>query len=243
MSRRIVITLSALLVLLIVAACEGPPPTQFVIEVTREVTREVTVVVVATEVPDGEVVEATEETDGNGIIVDPALSVTDASGEAEAPPATPDAFPTPVQNQIIVAEQTFQRGRMFYLQPAQQIWVMIEDDEDEDRGVWTFHPDTWEEGLPEFDPTIIPPEENLYQPMRGFGKLWRENEAIQAALGWAVETEYGHVTDYEFHAGGEIDSSGEYVRGPGYHLVRSRSGDNFMFNEVNGTWRLVADDE
>ena len=134
------------------------------------------------------------------------------------------------------AEQAFENGRMFYLQPNQEIWVMINTDDDT-AGVWTRHRDTWSEDLPETDPSIVPPEEDLYQPIRGFGKLWRENPAVREALGWALEDEMGHVTDYAYYAGGEVTADGEYVPGPGYHTIRSRFGQTYIFDETNGTWR------
>ncbi len=34
--------------------------------------------------------------------------------------------------------------------------------------------DTWTPDEPESDPAVVPPE-GLYQPIRGFGKVWREN--------------------------------------------------------------------
>jgi hypothetical protein len=227
--------ISVLVLLLVAAACEGPPPTQFAIEVTREVTREVTVVVVVTATPeDGvEVAEASEAT------------AAPEEDEVDTPDVelTPDAFPTPVSEQIIVAEQLFERGRMFYLQPVDEIWVLIDDEEGADGGPWRRRQDTWEDGMPEFDPTIIPPDEDLYQPIRGFGKLWREDDAIRGALGWAIEDEYGHVTRYEYYAGGEVTAAGDYVPGPGQHTIVSRHGepDTFVLNEVNGTWRRVIE--
>jgi hypothetical protein len=232
--RLLILLISVLLGLAVLAACEGPPPTQLLMEVTREVT----VVVVVTATPGGEETPV--------VIEPPAEETTPPPGEETAetpvPTSTQDAFPTPVSNQIIVAEQLFERGRMFYLQPIGQIWVMIDGEDEVSAGIWRVRRDTWEEGMPEFDPTIIPPSDDLYQPIRGFGKLWREDEALRGALGWATETEYGHVAIYEYYAGGEV-TAGEYVAGPGHHTLRSRYGDTFIFNEVNGTWRVEREED
>jgi hypothetical protein len=164
-------------------------------------------------------------------------------GVEASPTAEPteDPFPAPITDQIIVAEQTFQNGKMFYLQPNQEIWVLINLDDDT-AGVWTRHRDAWMEGMPERDPELVPPDEDLQQPIRGFGKLWRENAAVQEALGWAVEPEAGHVTEYAYVAGGEVTAAGEYIPGPGYHTIRSRFGPTYVFDEVDGSWRRVEED-
>ena len=40
---------------------------------------------------------------------------------------TPDPFPTQVKASIYVAEQRFEHGWMFWLQPNRQIWVLTQD--------------------------------------------------------------------------------------------------------------------
>lgn len=226
-SRTLRLLILLLVILVAVAACDSSRQTQYLLEVTREVT----VIVVVTATPEGDAVaSAVDETPD----AEPTVAPTEVVETTPEP--TPDPFPAPVIDQIIVAEQAFENGRMFYLQPNQEIWVMINTDDDT-AGVWTRHRDTWSEDLPETDPSIVPPEEDLYQPIRGFGKLWRENPAVREALGWALEDEMGHVTDYAYYAGGEVTADGEYVPGPGYHTIRSRFGQTYIFDETNGTWR------
>jgi hypothetical protein len=58
-------------------------------------------------------------------------------------------------------------------------------------GSWERFDDTWTEDLPAQDPSIVPPE-GLYQPIRGFGKLWRQNPTVRARLGWATAPEQGY---------------------------------------------------
>lgn len=220
---RLPVITSLLVIIAVAAACQGSPQTQYLLEVTREVT----VIVVVTATPgDGTPVAAIEETAEPEIVITPTVT------------PTPDPFPPPIVNEIIVSEQAFQYGRMFWLQPSREIWVMI-DGEDDTGGVWTVHADTFEEGMPEFDPALIPPN-GLYQPERGFGKLWRENAAIQEALGWAVEPEFGHITQYTYVFRGTVGADNTFIQSPGYHTLNSRDGiTTFIFEETDGMWRRV----
>lgn len=216
--------LLAILVILSFAACQNEPETQYLMEVTREVT----VVVVVTATPADGVSQAATT---------PESTATPTSQPSPTPTTASVEMPPPVDEQIVVAEQVFEHGRMFYLQPVNEVWVLIDQSEDGLQGAWTIYDNIWEEGMPEFDPNLTPPE-NFVQPIRGFGKLWRENQAIRDALGWALDTEYGHVTRYEYYAGGSI-ANNEYVPGPGYHVIYSRDGFAFRFDETDGTWQRI----
>ena len=207
MHRRLLIALSALT--LAAAACQNQPPTQ--------------IVVVVTATP----ADATAE------VAPPEASLTPATPAATpatvAPPtATTDPLPTPVVSQIQVAEQVFEKGRMFWLQPVDQIWVMVVTREG--GGDWSVYQDTFEEGEPESDPSLTP-EAGFQQPERGFGKLWRENPNVREALGWAITPEFGYVTRYEYH---RIAPN----RADGFHLLTSLYEETFRFNELDSTWQL-----
>jgi hypothetical protein len=77
---------------------------------------------------------------------------------------------------------------MFWRQDKREIAVLYDDT------TWQAYQDTWEEGQPESDPTIAPPAQ-LYQPVRGFGKVWRERlGGAKARTGWATEGEDGFET-------------------------------------------------
>jgi hypothetical protein len=128
---------------------------------------------------------------------------------------------------------------MYWLQPTNQIWVMVNSGDDV--GVWRVYQDTFVEGEAEFDPDITAPQ-GLLQPERGFGKLWRNNQEIRDALGWALEPELGHVTNYEYQPEGAM-VNGTFEMGPGYHLLTSFYGDVFRFNEVNATWQAIPSDD
>lgn len=151
------------------------------------------------------------------------------------PTPLPPGFPTPVFADIQVAEQLFERGRMFWLQPTQEIWVLVVTAEG--RGTWTVYPDTFTEADPATDPSLVPPA-GLLQPERGFGKLWREAPGVREQLGWAVTPEFGYVSRYTYHAGGSVDAAGNYTPGPGYHVLYSLYGEQFRFNEADSTWQL-----
>ena len=59
-------------------------------------------------------------------------------------------------------------------------------------GPWVRYEDTWDDTQPTDDPSLTPPE-GLVQPMRGFGKVWREQlGGPQAQIGWALEPEQGY---------------------------------------------------
>ncbi|MBC8100067.1 MAG: hypothetical protein H7Y11_11540, partial [Armatimonadetes bacterium] len=111
--------------------------------------------------------------------------------------------------------------------------------EDNRSGVWMVFPDDFEEGDLEYDATIVAPTA-LFQPERGFGKLWRDNPDVREALGWAEQAEIGYVSVYEYQPGGELYDDG-YEAGPGYHLVGSGLNPNrtYRFNEINGTWQAL----
>jgi hypothetical protein len=201
--------------LLLVSACQGPQPTLVVMVVTATPT---TNTPTATE-------EASAEAEADNTEAVPTPTVT------VSPPTTAvSGQPTPTISEIQVAEQVFENGRMMWLSPTNQIWVMILGEEGS--GQWKVFEDTFEEGDPEDDPTMEVPDGKM-QPTRGFGKLWRDNPDIREALGWATTPEFGYVSRYEYHPGSD--------NGPGYHILFSLYGEAFRFNESGDsdwTWQL-----
>lgn len=196
--------------LLMLTACQTAPPTQTVIMITRVVTVEV-------------IVTATPR-EAEGFTVD-----------AGPPTAQPAVLPTVTEGAIYVAEQRFENGWMLWLQPVGQIWVIFIDDSGEQ--IWEAYDDTFAEGEIESDPQIVPPED-LFQPIRGFGKLWRGNPEVRAALGWALDDELGHTTSYKYFPGGDVSENSDYQPGPGHHLVESLYGDLFRLSEADSTWQI-----
>jgi len=146
----------------------------------------------------------------------------------------PDIFPTNVTAVLDIAEQVFQHGRMFWLRHNRQIWVMVDDpDPNFPGGDWYCFNDTFLEGEPETDPSLVPPADNLIQPRRGFGKIWRTHPDIQNGMGWAITPEF------------ELTSPYTYI-GPGEHRLTTLYGESISFYEqdirgdcLGGTWRLT----
>lgn len=208
-----------ILALLVVAlaACQGPPPTQIVLVVTATPTPEDALLGSPTAESQA-AASATSE-------ASPSATSGTASAGTVTPQALPSAQPSPtaIVSQIQVAEQVFENGRMFWLQPSQQVWVMLSDGSGQ--GEWLIYEDTFVEGDIEFDPSIVPPQ-GFEQPERGFGKLWRENPELRDSLGWAITPEFGHVTRYEYHADA------------GYHVLVSLYEEEFRFNEADRRWQL-----
>jgi hypothetical protein len=160
------------------------------------------------------------------------------------PTPLPPLFPTPVSAQLDIAEEVFQQGRMFWIRENRQIWVMVNVPPDNGAGGdWYCYNDTFEEGEPETDPSLVPPE-GLYQPRRGFGKLWRNHPDLKDALGWATTPEFELTSDYTYLAGGYVQD-GQYYPGPGEHRLTTLYHQTISFFEseirgdcMGGTWRL-----
>lgn len=82
------------------------------------------------------------------------------------------------------AWQPFETGLMLWRQDTNLIYILTTNRTN-------FMGDTWRQDIdPAFDSTIQPPAD-LFQPVRGFGKIWREQPAIREALGWATAEEQG----------------------------------------------------
>jgi DNA-binding beta-propeller fold protein YncE len=118
--------------------------------------------------------------------------------------------------EITLGEQAFERGRMFWREDARAIYVLFED------GTWLSFPDTYSDDQPSDDPTLVPPP-GLQQPIRGFGKVWREQlGGPDSAIGWAREGERGHRGWWQPFSGGLMLTGGD---GTVYALC------------ADGTWR------
>jgi hypothetical protein len=95
--------------------------------------------------------------------------------------------------------QSFENGHMLWREDLGQIYVMA------DGGRWDVYEDTWSEGDPWQQ--ALPPE-GLFQPVRGFGKIWDEQlGGAKSALGWATKEESGTVLLLQEFSGGRIVQS------------------------------------
>ena len=87
----------------------------------------------------------------------------------------PWAARVPICNRWFVAREPFEHGQMIWRKDLSVIYALQSGPGPGRRpgGRWAEYPDTWREGLPESDPALQPPA-GLRQPVRGFGKVWRE---------------------------------------------------------------------
>ncbi len=103
----------------------------------------------------------------------------------------PDVCPQEAALLSASAEQQFEHGYMIWVGAEDRIYVLFDDTIYTDG--WAAFEDTWQEGDPVDDPSIIPPP-GFYQPQRGFGLVWREQPTIRDRLGWALAPESGGDT-------------------------------------------------
>jgi hypothetical protein len=96
------------------------------------------------------------------------------------------------------AYQPFEMGLMFWRQDQRTIYVLQQD------GTWAHYDDTWQEGQPDRDPALTPPP-GRYQPVRGFGLVWREQlGGPEARIGWATAEERGGPALVQPFGGGTV---------------------------------------
>lgn len=166
----------------------------------------------------------------------------------------PSAFPTPRVELISVVEQVFEGGRMFWFRESRTVWVLVGDGIDPESGDWYCFEDTFQEGdleqLPTFEPDRETSESNLpdyqvQQPIRGFGKIWRENDDLREQLGFALTSEIEHSSAREYVAGGILDADQQYIPAPGEWRLHSFYGETVILLEdelgsscPSGRWRL-----
>jgi hypothetical protein len=173
---------------------------------------------------------------------------TDEAAEA-------NGYPTPTSCRAEVVEQTYENGRMFWVggtleerckaehdftPGSGEIWVIIFD-ESGLGGDWLVFVDDWdEENDVPYDITLDVPE-GLIQPVRGFGKVWRERltDEQREAIGWATQNEVKYVTDYRYESGGFVDAEGEFVARPGLHTLVTLGGDRVFFDEPSQTFDFI----
>jgi hypothetical protein len=116
---------------------------------------------------------------------------------------------------VATVEEYFQRGYTLWRKDLKRIYVLQAD------GHWQTFADTWSEDQPSNDPTLTPPR-GFFQPVRGFGKVWRENPDVKETLGWATTQEAGLMTTIQPFEGGTLMYMG---------------GDLIRVLYTDGTWQ------
>jgi hypothetical protein len=172
--------------------------------------------------------------------------VTPTGNGPTLPPQSPttvavatSGYPAPFQTDLTAAYQPFERGFMIYVPDRKAVWVFVLPDAATPSaftaGQWLAYADTFSEGEPETDPALAAPE-GLIQPRRGFGKVWRENGPVRAALGWATEIELPYPATVADYAIGKFDSSGKFAPQSFIHTITNFDGDVIHVDEVTRTW-------
>jgi len=87
----------------------------------------------------------------------------------------------------LAAQQTFEHGTMLWVGNEARIYIVFDGGR---QPAWAAYWDEWSEGDPVSDPAIVPPA-GLYQPVRGFGLVWRTQPGVRDGLGWAAGEETG----------------------------------------------------
>lgn len=128
-------------------------------------------------------------------VSDPALQ--DALGCPIAPNRStpPDAWA------IQTAFQPYENGLMIWIsqlgwEPQKMVYVLFDD------GTYQRYVDTWQDGMPESGGET--PPDGFLEPVRGFGKVWREQPGVRERLGWALQIENGGAGQIQRFAGGEM---------------------------------------
>ncbi|MBI5650679.1 MAG: Ig-like domain-containing protein [Chloroflexi bacterium] len=131
------------------------------------------------------------------------------------------------------AEQAFQNGRMIWLKElrvgdvvsANVILVLFSD------GSFNRFTDTWVEGMPELDTSIAPPS-GVLQPVRGFGKVWRENSNVRNKIGWATASEKGFTSTWQAQMRESLPSAGNLKILDGKVIE--------VLGDPSGAWKFVS---
>ena len=112
--------------------------------------------------------------------------------------------PVSAPREVPMAWQGFERGQMFWQGERREIIVLYSDME---ANRWLSFPDTWQEGQPDRDPALQPPPDRE-QPIRGFGRVWREElGGPGATVGWAVQGEQGYTGRWQAFERGQVISA------------------------------------
>jgi hypothetical protein len=142
---------------------------------------------------------------------------------------SPGGCPTGPAVSSTHAQQRFEQGMLIWVQALDSIFVFYDDDL---ALRWLRLEDTFEEGMQEHDDTIVPPA-GLYQPVRGFGLIWRTTPSVRERLGWAVEPEFAY--NGIFQTAGQIEAE---------QIIYLRTADSSVLELAAGgvEWRVIPFD-
>lgn len=138
------------------------------------------------------------------------------------------------------AWQSFERGYMLWRSDTDHVYILhMQDGSDLYAGTWQLRTDTWDGSNP--DGVGLSPPPGLYEPVRGFGWLWRTYLGGPGSqLGWAREEEKGFCANFQpFDAGLIFGSSTvTYCQDQLYNWATHPSFIPLLFALYgDGTWR------
>ncbi|MBI5961482.1 MAG: hypothetical protein HY866_22270 [Chloroflexi bacterium] len=119
---------------------------------------------------------------------------------------------------VQAAYQAFEGGVMIWRADTSDIYVLFNS------GSVSRFKDTWTDeniSVPETPPA------GLYQPVRGFGKVWVSDQYVRNALGWATTLEQGYTMQYQ------ISGALKYAR----HYMSMPDGSVFYLVENSWTYK------
>ncbi len=153
-------------------------------------------------------------------------------------------IPTPYNNNVPGYFGPHQNGFFIYISDRKEIWAFMGSGSAPvvtptksptsipiPNGQWLKFPDTFTASDPQTDPSIVEPT-GLLQPKGGFGKVWRANPNVRAALGWATDWERPYIvniTDFYTRLNNALVLQ---------HVVTTPDGTNYFVDESKGTWEL-----
>jgi hypothetical protein len=161
------------------------------------------------------------------------LAVNDVSGEETSQtlsipwPCQPSYFfestlkscPRAASQTLPGVFQQFQRGFMVWLHRPEygypSIYVF------HNSGELRFFEDTWTDNEPEHDSEPDPPE-GMNEPVRGFGKVWRESDWVRESLGWAIDAEFGYEVTFQSGANESLQDT-SYLTHPDSTIIQLNS--------------------
>jgi len=127
---------------------------------------------------------------------------------------------TPALSSANSAYQPFQNGLMIWVstlgaQPQPAIYALHHN------GAYQRFGDTWVEGVDPHSGGMSAPE-GMQEPVRGFGKVWRDNASVRDTLGWALAGEAGGSAQVLMFERGEMVSLSQ--TGQTYILISGAPG-------------------
>ncbi|MCI0710669.1 MAG: hypothetical protein L0154_10960 [Chloroflexi bacterium] len=128
---------------------------------------------------------------------------------------------------VASAYQSFERGLMIWVSsqaspPQSAIYALST------ASSYQAFSDTWREGVDPNSSGAQPPSPGLIEPIRGFGKVWREGGGVQSSLGWATSPESGGSATIQ-----------QFDRGTMIYLTQT--GQTYiLIAGAPGTWSSVS---